>query len=125
MVVLENLEKFRILLNLGAEMKIKKSDFLLNFMMFCLGATVGRRIGDPYKMRHLAAKSADSMLMNLPHCLNSCFFLPFSSNPGVVGGGVVGPFPWPKLEKLLSDLSISRPPPASEAAAAATRKCKL
>jgi hypothetical protein len=63
MVVLENLEKFRILLNLGAEMKIKKSDFLLNFMMFCLGATVGRRIGDPYKMRHLAAKSADSIFL--------------------------------------------------------------
>jgi hypothetical protein len=33
-------------------MKIKKSDFLLNFMMFCLGATVGRQIGDPYLMRH-------------------------------------------------------------------------
>jgi hypothetical protein len=32
-------------------------------MMFCLGATVGRRIGDPYLMRHLAAKSADSMFM--------------------------------------------------------------
>jgi hypothetical protein len=48
-------------------MTIKKSDFLLNFMMFCLGATVGRRIGDPYLMRHLAAKSADSMFMNLPH----------------------------------------------------------
>jgi hypothetical protein len=49
-------------------MTIKKSDFLLNFMMFCLGATVGRRIGDPYLMRHLAAKSADLMLVNLPHC---------------------------------------------------------
>jgi hypothetical protein len=36
--------------------------------MFCLGVTVGRRIGDPCKMRHLAAKSADSMLLNLPHC---------------------------------------------------------
>jgi hypothetical protein len=36
-------------------------------MMFCLGATVGRRIGDPYLMRHLAAKSADLMLVNLPH----------------------------------------------------------
>jgi hypothetical protein len=48
-------------------MTIKKNDFLLNFMMFCLGATVGRRIGDPYLMRHLAAKSADSMFMNLPH----------------------------------------------------------
>jgi hypothetical protein len=48
-------------------MTSKKSDFLLNFIMFCLGATVGRRIGDSYKMRRLAAKSADSMLMNLPH----------------------------------------------------------
>jgi hypothetical protein len=48
-------------------MTIKKSDFLLNFLMFCLGATVGRRISDSYIMRHLAAKSADSMLMNLPH----------------------------------------------------------
>jgi hypothetical protein len=48
-------------------MTIKKSDFLLDFMMFCLGATVGRRIGDPYLMRHLAAKSADLMLVNLPH----------------------------------------------------------
>jgi hypothetical protein len=47
-------------------MTIKKSDFLLNFMMFCLGDTVGRRIGDPYLMRHLAAKSADLMLVNLP-----------------------------------------------------------
>jgi hypothetical protein len=37
-------------------------------MMFCLGATVGRQIDDPCKMRHLAAKSADSMLLNLPHC---------------------------------------------------------
>jgi hypothetical protein len=36
--------------------------------MFCLGATVGRRIGDPYRMCHLAAKSADLMLVNLPHC---------------------------------------------------------
>jgi hypothetical protein len=36
-------------------------------MMFCLGATVSRRIGDPCKMRHQAAKSADSMLLNLPH----------------------------------------------------------
>jgi hypothetical protein len=36
-------------------------------MMFCLGATVGRRIGDPYLMRHLAAKSSDLMLVNLPH----------------------------------------------------------
>jgi hypothetical protein len=50
-------------------MTIKKSDFLLNFLMFCLGATVGRRIGDSYIVRHLAAKSADSMLMNIPHCL--------------------------------------------------------
>jgi hypothetical protein len=49
-------------------MTIKKSDFLLNFMMICLGATVGRRIGDPYLKRHLAAKSADLMLVNLPHC---------------------------------------------------------
>jgi hypothetical protein len=48
-------------------MTIKKSDFLLNFMMFCLGPSVGRRIGDPYIMRHLAAKSADLMLVNLPH----------------------------------------------------------
>ncbi len=48
-------------------MTIKKSDFLLNFMTFCLGATVGRRNDDPYLMRHLAAKSADSMLLNLPH----------------------------------------------------------
>jgi hypothetical protein len=40
-------------------------------MMFCLGATVGRRIGDPYLMRHLAAKSADLMLVNLPHCIES------------------------------------------------------
>jgi hypothetical protein len=48
-------------------MTIKKSDFLLNFMMFCLGATVGRRIGDPYLMRHLAAKSTDLMLVSLPH----------------------------------------------------------
>jgi hypothetical protein len=48
-------------------MTIEKSDFLLNFMMFCLGATVGRQIGDPYLMRHLAAKSADLMLVNLPH----------------------------------------------------------
>jgi hypothetical protein len=35
-------------------------------MMFCLGATIGRRIGNPYLMRHLAAKSADLMLVNLP-----------------------------------------------------------
>jgi hypothetical protein len=48
-------------------MTIKKSDFFLNFMMFCLGPTVGRRIGDPYLMRDLAAKSADLMLMNLPY----------------------------------------------------------
>jgi hypothetical protein len=48
-------------------MTIKKSDFLLNFLMFCLGATVGRRIGDPHLMRHLAAKSADLMLVILPH----------------------------------------------------------
>jgi hypothetical protein len=48
-------------------MTIKKSDFLLNFMMFCLGAAVGRRIGDPYPMHHLVAKSADLMLVNLPH----------------------------------------------------------
>jgi hypothetical protein len=40
-------------------------------MMFCLGATVGRRIGDPYLMRHLAAKSADLMLVNLPQICNS------------------------------------------------------
>jgi hypothetical protein len=37
-------------------------------MMFCLGATIGRQIGDPYLMCHLAAKSADLMLVNLPHC---------------------------------------------------------
>jgi rRNA maturation protein Nop10 len=37
-------------------------------MKFYLGATVGRRIGDPYLMRHLAAESADLMLVNLPHC---------------------------------------------------------
>jgi hypothetical protein len=48
-------------------MTMNKSDFLLNFMMFCLGATVGRRIDDPYLMRRLAAKSADLMLVNLPH----------------------------------------------------------
>jgi hypothetical protein len=48
-------------------MTIKKSNFLLNVMMFCLGATVGRRIGDPYLMRHLAAKSAGLILVNLPH----------------------------------------------------------
>jgi hypothetical protein len=54
-------------------MTIKNSDFLLNFMMFCLGATVGRRIGDPYLMRHLAAKSADLMLVNLPHWLHCQF----------------------------------------------------
>jgi hypothetical protein len=56
-------------------MTIKKSDFFLNFMMFCLGATVGRRIGDPYLMRHLAAKSADLMLVNLPHCIWSVILL--------------------------------------------------
>jgi hypothetical protein len=39
-------------------------------MMFCLGATVGRRIGDPYLMCYLAAKSADLMLVNLPHSIN-------------------------------------------------------
>jgi hypothetical protein len=43
-------------------MTIKKSDFLLNFLMFCLGATLGCQIGN-----YLAAKSAASMLMNLPH----------------------------------------------------------
>jgi hypothetical protein len=48
-------------------MTIEKRFFHLNFMMFCLGATVGRRIGDPYLVRHLAAKSADLMLVNLPH----------------------------------------------------------
>jgi hypothetical protein len=51
-------------------MTIKKSDFLLNFMTFCLGATVGRRIDDPYLMRHLAAKSADLMLVNLSHSVS-------------------------------------------------------
>jgi hypothetical protein len=44
--------------------------------MFCLGATVGRRIGDPYLMRHLAAKSADLMFLILPielgHEINFC-----------------------------------------------------
>jgi hypothetical protein len=40
------------------------------FMMFYLEATVGPRIGNPYEMRHLAAKSSDSMLMNLPHLAN-------------------------------------------------------
>jgi hypothetical protein len=53
-------------------MTIKKSDFLLNVMLFCLGATDSRRIGDPHIMRHLAAKSADSMLLNLPHCSIIC-----------------------------------------------------
>jgi hypothetical protein len=38
-------------------------------MMFGLGATIGRRIGDPYLMRHLAGKSADLMLVNLPHSI--------------------------------------------------------
>jgi hypothetical protein len=57
-------------------MKIKKSDFLLNFMMFCLGAAFGRRIGDPYIKRHLAAKLADLMLVNLPHSCTSCQFMP-------------------------------------------------
>jgi hypothetical protein len=52
-------------------MTIKKSDFLLNFMMFCLRATVGRRIGDSYLMRHLTAKSTDLMLVNFPHCMVS------------------------------------------------------
>jgi hypothetical protein len=55
-------------------MTIKKRDFLLNFMMFCLGTTVGRRIGDSYLMRHLAAKSADFMLVNLPHWYQSDLF---------------------------------------------------
>jgi hypothetical protein len=55
-------------------MTIKKSYFLLNFLMFCLGATVGRQIGDSYIMRHIAAKSADSMLMNLPHCFATASF---------------------------------------------------
>jgi hypothetical protein len=44
-------------------------------MMFCLSATVGRRIGNPCKMRHLAAKSADSMLLNLPHSIFSRFLI--------------------------------------------------
>jgi hypothetical protein len=48
-------------------MTIKKSDFLLNFMMFWLGTTVSRRILDPYLMGHLAAKLADLMLVNLPY----------------------------------------------------------
>jgi hypothetical protein len=53
-------------------------------MMFCLGATVGRRIGDPYLMRHPAAKSADLMLVNLPHWLLHylSFFLLYSENSG-------------------------------------------
>jgi hypothetical protein len=50
-------------------MTIKKSDFFLNFMMFRLDAIGGRRIGDPYLLRHLAAKSADLMLVNLPYWL--------------------------------------------------------
>jgi hypothetical protein len=48
-------------------------------MMFCLGATVRRRIGDPCKLRHLSAKSADSMLLNLPHWSNKPFETIFSS----------------------------------------------
>jgi hypothetical protein len=39
-------------------------------MMFCLGATIRHRIGDLCKMRHLAAKSADSMLLNLYHSVS-------------------------------------------------------
>jgi hypothetical protein len=46
-------------------------------MMFCLGATIGRRIGDPYLMRHLAAKSADLMLVNLPHWKDFPHFVVF------------------------------------------------
>jgi hypothetical protein len=64
-------------------MTIKKRDFLLNYMMFCLGTTVGRRIGDPYLMRHLAAKLADLMLVNLPHWSNYyAFFCPASPKNG-------------------------------------------
>jgi hypothetical protein len=59
-------------------MTIKKSYFLLNVMMFCLGATVGRQIGDPYQMRHLAAELADLMLVNLPHwIIFHCGLFPF------------------------------------------------
>jgi hypothetical protein len=64
-------------------MTIKKSDFLLNFMMFCLGATVGRRIGDPYLMRHLAAKSADLMLVNLPHWIYISYCLMAENQPRI------------------------------------------
>jgi hypothetical protein len=46
-------------------------------MKFCLGATVGRQIGDPCKMHHQAAKSADSMLLNLPHCSKCTIFIFF------------------------------------------------
>jgi hypothetical protein len=79
-------------------MTIKKSDFLLNFMMFCLGATVGRRIGDPYLMRHLAAKLADLMLVKLPYCtcrrpLKTAFFSSFSAgqikNDGPIGRQII------------------------------------
>jgi hypothetical protein len=64
-------------------MTIKKSDFLLNFIMFCLGATVGRRIGDSYLMPHLAAKLASLMLVNLPHYLAGVvmLFAPFYHHP--------------------------------------------
>jgi hypothetical protein len=67
-------------------MTITKSDFLLNFMMFCLGATIGRQIGDTYLMCHLAAKLADLMLVNLPHYIrlkrqNSCSTLIAVSMP--------------------------------------------
>jgi hypothetical protein len=64
-------------------MTIKKSDFLLNFMMFCLGATVGRRIGDPYLLRHLAAKSADLMLVNLPYWIYFSYCLIAESQPRI------------------------------------------
>jgi hypothetical protein len=66
-------------------MTIKNSDFLLNFMMFCLGATVSRRIGDPYLMRHLAAKLADLMLVNLPHC-HTATLSNFGESPPTGGG---------------------------------------
>jgi hypothetical protein len=50
--------------------------------MFCLGLTVVCRIGDPCKMRHLAAKSADSMLLNLPHCTRYILYVVCTSDQG-------------------------------------------
>jgi hypothetical protein len=57
-----NIAQFR-----GIKCQLIRVIFSYIFMMLCLGATVGRQIGDPYLMRHLAAKSADLMLVNLPH----------------------------------------------------------